>query len=77
MRGAHLVSLELLLTYFWGIAVLISPLGSAIFAVFNISFYTKIWIKHVRTVCTTQHLYILEWILILSSLVGVGYAKLS
>lgn len=48
MRGAHLVSLELLLTYFWGIAVLISPLGSAIFAVFNISFYTKIWIKHVR-----------------------------
>lgn len=49
MRGAHLVSLELLLTYFWGIAVLISPLGSAIFAVFNISFYTKIWIKHVRT----------------------------
>ena len=46
MRGAHLVSLDLLLSYFWGIIVLIAPLLLGIFAVFNISFYTRIWFKH-------------------------------
>jgi hypothetical protein len=46
MRGAHLVSLELLLSYFWGIIVLIAPLVLGVFAVFNISFYTRIWFQH-------------------------------
>jgi hypothetical protein len=46
MRGAHQVSLELLLSYFWGILVLFAPLLLGIFAVFNISFYTRIWFKH-------------------------------
>ena len=46
MRGAHLVSLELLLSYFWGTLVLFAPLLLGIFAVFNISFYTRIWFKH-------------------------------
>ena len=46
MRGAHLVSLELLLTYFWAIIVLIAPLLLGLFAVFNFSFYSRIWYKH-------------------------------
>ena len=36
MRGAHLVNLELLLTYFWGIIILISPLGIGLFVSLNI-----------------------------------------
>jgi hypothetical protein len=46
MRGAHLVSLELLLTYFWAIIILIAPLLLGLFAVFNFSFYSRIWYKH-------------------------------
>jgi hypothetical protein len=46
MRGAHQVSLELLLSYFWSTLVLFAPLLLGIFAVFNISFYTRIWFKH-------------------------------
>jgi hypothetical protein len=46
MRGAHQVSLELLLSYFWGLIVLIAPLLLGLFAVFNISFYARIWFKH-------------------------------
>lgn len=46
MRGAHLVSLDLLLAYFWGIIVCLVPLLLALFACFNISLYTKIWFKH-------------------------------
>lgn len=36
MRGAHLVNLELLLTYFWGIIISISPLGIGLFVSFFI-----------------------------------------
>jgi hypothetical protein len=46
MRGAHQVSLELLLSYFWGLIVLIAPLLLGLFSVFNISFYARIWFKH-------------------------------
>lgn len=46
MRGAHQVSLELLLSYFWSVLVLFAPLLLGIFAVFNISFYTRIWFEH-------------------------------
>lgn len=46
MRGAHKVSLDLLLTYFWGIIVFIAPLLLALFACFNFYFYTRIWFKH-------------------------------
>ena len=46
MRGAYVVSLELILSYFWGIIVLIAPLLLGLFAVFNISFYTRIWFQH-------------------------------
>lgn len=46
MRGAHMVSLELLLSYFWSIIVLIAPILLGLFAVFNFSFYTRIWFKH-------------------------------
>jgi len=41
-----MVSLELLLSYFWATIVLIAPLMLGLFAVFNISFYTRIWLKH-------------------------------
>src|SRR4051812_43947298 len=46
MRGAHLVSLELLLTYFWGIIMLVVPLLLGLFACFNFFAYTRIWFKH-------------------------------
>lgn len=46
MRGAHLVSLDIILTYFWAVIVLIVPLLLVLFAVFNISFYTRIYLKH-------------------------------
>jgi hypothetical protein len=46
MRGAHQVSLDLLLSYFWSVLVLFAPLLLGIFAVFNISFYTRIWFEH-------------------------------
>lgn len=46
MRGAHMVSLDLLLTYFWGIIVFVAPLLLALFACFNFFFYTRIWFKH-------------------------------
>lgn len=46
MRGAHLVSLEILLTYFWGTIVLVVPLLLGVYAVFNFNFYTRIWFKH-------------------------------
>lgn len=40
------MSLELLLSYFWSVLVLFAPLLLGIFAVFNISFYTRIWFEH-------------------------------
>ena len=49
LRGAHLVSLELLLTYFWGIIVFIVPLVLGLFACFNFLAYTRIWFKHAWT----------------------------
>ncbi len=49
MRGAHLVSLELLLTYFWGIIVFIAPLLLGLFACFNFFLYTRVWFRHAWT----------------------------
>ncbi len=46
MRGAHLVSLDLLLSYFWLISIFLAPLLLGLFACFNIFFYTRIWFKH-------------------------------
>lgn len=46
MRGAHMISLDLLLSHFWGLSVMIVPLMLGLFAVFNISFYTRIYLKH-------------------------------
>ncbi len=46
MRGAHLVSLELLLFYFWGVAMFIGPLILATVAGFDFINYIEIWFKH-------------------------------
>lgn len=46
MRGAHLVSFELLLIYFWGITMFIGPLVLAVAAGFNFYFYMTVWITH-------------------------------
>jgi hypothetical protein len=46
MRGAHLVSFELLLIYFWGITMFIGPLILAAAAGFNFYFYMTVWITH-------------------------------
>jgi hypothetical protein len=46
LRGTHLVNLELLLTYFWGIAVFISILILVVVSCFNSYLYISIWLKH-------------------------------
>jgi hypothetical protein len=46
LRGTHLVNLDLLLTYFWGITVFISALTLAVVSCFNSYIYIKIWLKH-------------------------------
>lgn len=46
LRGTHLVNLDLLLTYFWGITVFISALTLAVVSCFNSYIYVKIWLKH-------------------------------
>lgn len=46
MRGAHMISLDLLLSHFWGLGVMIVPFMLGLFAVFNISFYSRIYLKH-------------------------------
>ena len=43
MRGAHLVSFELLLVYFWGITMLIGPLVMAAVAGFDFYLFIGIW----------------------------------
>lgn len=43
MRGAHIVSLEMLLTYFWGIIVLVAPMMLATVASFNFYVYIHVW----------------------------------
>jgi hypothetical protein len=47
MRGAHLVSLELLLTYFWGIVVFLAPLLLGTVGSFLFSFlYIDVYVRH-------------------------------
>lgn len=46
MRGAHVVSLDLLLAYFWSIVVLIAPLVLGLFSCVNFLFYSQIWIRY-------------------------------
>ena len=46
LRGTHLVNLELLLTYFWGITVFISALTLAVVSCFNSYIYVRIWLRH-------------------------------
>ena len=46
LRGTHLVNLDLLLTYFWGITVFISALTLAVVSCFNSYLYVRIWLKH-------------------------------
>ena len=46
MRGAHLVSLELLMIHFWGITIFIAPLILGTVAGFDFYFYLSIWFRH-------------------------------
>ncbi len=46
MRGAHLVSLDLLLTYFWGTTVFVGPLLLGVVACMDFYTYTQVWFKH-------------------------------
>eukprot|EP01039_Chlorochromonas_danica_P003295 gene3295-3615_t len=46
MRGAHMVSLNLLLTFFWGISIFVAPLLLSLYSCFNFYFYMRIWFKH-------------------------------
>jgi hypothetical protein len=46
MRGAHVLSLELLLTYFWGLTVCIAPLMLGTVASFDFILYQRVWIEH-------------------------------
>lgn len=46
LRGTHLVNLDLLLTYFWGITVFISALTLAVVSCFNSYIYVNLWLKH-------------------------------
>lgn len=46
LRGAHLVSLEHLLTYFWGIIVFIAPLVVSTVASFKFSLSVEKWVNH-------------------------------
>jgi hypothetical protein len=46
MRGAHVLSLELLLTYFWGICVFIAPLILGTVASFDFYTYIRTWFLH-------------------------------
>ena len=46
MRGAHLVSLDLLLTYFWGITVFVAPLLLGIVACFDFYSYLNVFFQH-------------------------------
>eukprot|EP01041_Mallomonas_annulata_P008571 gene8571-17681_t len=46
MRGAHLVSLELLLIHFWAITVFIAPLVLGVVICFIFLFYMDTWVNH-------------------------------
>lgn len=46
LRGTHLVNLELLLTYFWGITVFISAIILAIVSSLNSYVFINIWLEH-------------------------------
>ncbi len=46
MRGAHLVSLDLLLTYFWGILIFIAPLLLGTVAAFKFYMFMETWFYH-------------------------------
>ena len=46
MRGAHLVSLDLLLSYFWGITVFVAPLLLGVVACFDFYSYLTVYFKH-------------------------------
>ena len=46
MRGAHLISLDLLLTYFWGITIFVAPLLLGIVACIDFYSYMSVWFKH-------------------------------
>lgn len=46
MRGAHMVSLDHLLTYFWGIIVFIAPLLLGTVACFDFYQYMETWFMH-------------------------------
>jgi len=46
LRGAHLVSLEHLLTYFWGTIIFIAPLIVSTVAAFRFSLTVASWMTH-------------------------------
>ena len=46
MRGAHIVSFDILLSYFWGIIVFIAPLGLGTMVAFTFYQYIGIWFNH-------------------------------
>jgi hypothetical protein len=46
MRGAHIVSLELLMIYFWAIVVFIAPLLLGTIACFDFYVYMEVYFRH-------------------------------
>lgn len=46
LRGSYLVSLELLLSYFWGVSVFISALTLAVVSCLDSYLYMDIWVRH-------------------------------
>ena len=46
MRGAHIVSLELLIIYFWGVIVFIAPLILGVVICFNFLFLVQVYVAH-------------------------------
>jgi hypothetical protein len=46
MRGAHLVSLDHLLTYFWGVVIFTGPLLLGVIACLDFYDYMFVWFKH-------------------------------
>lgn len=46
LRGATMINLDWLLTYFWGIAVFIAPIILGVIACFDFYVYVSTWFKH-------------------------------
>eukprot|EP01038_Epipyxis_sp_PR26KG_P011503 gene11503-15409_t len=56
MRGAHLVSIELLLSYFWTVILCVAPFMISLFGCFNFYFFLEIWLSHQWEVANFSHM---------------------